>query len=772
MATTDDLVISIRADLDQLNRQLQQVDQRLNNTQQQGQQTGQSLDDSFSSASDSAKQLAAAIGIATAAIVGMSAATSNSVREFNSLANSLGLSYRQLERLNAVAAASNLETDMMIDLAKTLNEQVGEAVNGNKDYEDSFKRLGLSMSDLSRMGTDEQLLTVAQALSEVSNQADKAQIGGTLFGDNWLPALKLTEQNVKALTDQYDQFNKKLNDTDVTRLIELDKAFDNAIAGLEATAKSITSQLAPALTVATQKFNELFNVDADNELQPKITLLTDLTINFSAVVVNVASVVRGAFELIGAAIGKVGAVFGGIFGGAFWAMFDAVASSIGYIVKGYQELYNVYAKFSNAEPIKVIEPPNGAIFEGYMNIIKDVSGTAGAMLESGLSNFVDGLTGKAGQAIKKEMEDAALAVGGASKETTKTTAKGGSSVGEEERKKLEELKKASAEYLNTLEEASLNEEQLLNKHRDDALKQLDDYLKSNAITNEQHRQGELSIWAVYFQKMGELSQKHYDAELQKLIDQQTREDELLKIKQDAGLKVLEEANLAGQTELEILENNHAAKMEALRGLAEVSTGLDQEIKNAELILEQEHQAKKLDILLGTQNKFLAITKTFQKSTLDGALAFFAADFGGFSQHSRKMFELQKAAKTAQIILSTPAAVSAAMQAGWSQGAALGGFGAPALAAAYGAAALAQQVGQLRAIQSASFGGGSAGGASAGGGGAISTPQTEQAQQPLTQRFVNISLSGNDNTLYSKDGVRQLINRINEEVKDGATLRVL
>ena len=46
-----------------LNRQLQQVDQRLNNTQQQGQQTGQSIDDSFSGASDSVKNLAAAIGV-------------------------------------------------------------------------------------------------------------------------------------------------------------------------------------------------------------------------------------------------------------------------------------------------------------------------------------------------------------------------------------------------------------------------------------------------------------------------------------------------------------------------------------------------------------------------------------------------------------------------------------------------------------------------------------------------------------------------------------
>jgi len=38
MATTDDLVISLRADVTQLQNSLQQVNQQLNNTQQQGQQ--------------------------------------------------------------------------------------------------------------------------------------------------------------------------------------------------------------------------------------------------------------------------------------------------------------------------------------------------------------------------------------------------------------------------------------------------------------------------------------------------------------------------------------------------------------------------------------------------------------------------------------------------------------------------------------------------------------------------------------------------------------
>ena len=82
--------------------------------------------------------------------------------------------------------------------------------------------------------------------------------------------------------------------------------------------------------------------------------------------------------------------------------------------------------------------------------------------------------------------------------------------------------------------------------------------------------------------------------------------------------------------------------------------------------------------------------------------------------------------------------------------------------------------QLRAIQSASFGGGSSGGGG-GGGGAPSVGSVgggQEQQQPLTQRFVNINLSGSDNSMYSKGAVRDLITRINEEVKDGAVLRVL
>ena len=63
-----------------------------------------------------------------------------------------------------------------------------------------------------------------------------------------------------------------------------------------------------------------------------------------------------------------------------------------------------------------------------------------------------------------------------------------------------------------------------------------------------------------------------------------------------------------------------------------------------MIPEQEHQTKRLDMILGTGSKNSKYDKRISKGQLQGAISFFAADFGGLSQHSRKLFELTKAAR--------------------------------------------------------------------------------------------------------------------------------
>jgi hypothetical protein len=104
------------------------------------------------------------------------------------------------------------------------------------------------------------------------------------------------------------------------------------------------------------------------------------------------------------------------------------------------------------------------------------------------------------------------------------------------------------------------------------------------------------------------------------------------------------------------------------------------------------------------------------------------------------------------------------------------IGGPVVGAAFGAAALASQLANLRQIQAATFGGGANGGGGGGGAGVgasgAASAEPQQQQAPITQRFVNVSVFGEENTMYSRDSVLKLMQRIGEEVKDGAVLRVV
>ena len=133
-----------------------------------------------------------------------------------------------------------------------------------------------------------------------------------------------------------------------------------------------------------------------------------------------------------------------------------------------------------------------------------------------------------------------------------------------------------------------------------------------------------------------------------------------------------------------------------------------------------------------------------------------------NSESRKMFEVGKAAAMAQVLIDTPKAAMSA----YSAMAGIPVVG-PALGAAAAAAAIASGMSQLQNIKSTSFGGG--GGGSGGidaGGGAVGGASAEP--QEIVQRTdVAVTLVGDN---FGGDGVVNLIDRLNEAVGDGATLR--
>lgn len=766
MATTDDLVISLRADVTQLQNSLQQVNQQLNNTQQQGQQATNSLSNGFGQTTKSIMAFRAAIATATAAAGLLFTTTNNGVREFNSLANSLNLTYNQLARLRSVSEGANLETDMMIDLAKTLNEQIGEAANGNKDFEESFARLGLSMSELTKLGVDEQLITVANALGQVSSQADKAQIGATLFGDNWLPALKLTEVNVKTLASEFDKLSPKLDDLDVSRAIEADKEFDKLIANLRTTTEIVSSDLSPAFTVATRNLNAMFNVDG-SDLENNISVLTFLSIELGAQLINIFTATNGIVKITAASIGTLGNMIVMGLGVPIAGVMDIYNTNVAFFTNLLIKTHNAYKSLMGEkfEPLELVKINKTEMIDELVKTVKDTKAVLEGLAAEGIADFASGIGGKAGAAFRDEAINEATQVKNKNKTGEPTAPKGGGDDGDAA-KKAEELRKDAQELLKQTLESNMSELQLQGVHFQNLLSQLKKFNDQKALSDSEYKAGVLAANEAF---NNDIIQQVLDANAKEeaaLLEKQTAEDEYRTNRINSIQQVIEESRRAGLTELELLDEQHQKKMDKLAELQVGEETFKDELKQAELQKELAHSAKKLDIMMGTGSKIQELTKAFQKGQLDGTLAFFAADFGGFSQHSRKMFELNKAAKTAQVLLNIPDSVSTAIAIGMKFG--------PVTAAAFGAAALAMQLGQLRAIQSASFGGGSSG-----GGGGVSAPSVgsvgggqEQQQQPLTQRFVNINLSGSDNSMYSKGAVRDLITRINEEVKDGAVLMVL
>jgi hypothetical protein len=348
-------------------------------------------------------------------------------------------------------------------------------------------------------------------------------------------------------------------------------------------------------------------------------------------------------------------------------------------------------------------------------------------------------------------------------------------------KQFEQLKEQAQKELNVILEKNMSEDQLEKKHYKEQSESLKAHLQDGTLTKSEYLSGIIALNEQADKKTTELMIAQHEAET--AINEKNAEEDFAQhaaineknaeedfAQHAARLEqlgiLMDGVRQGGMTELEIMDAQHIEKMQKLTDIAAAEKDLQDVINGIKIEAEAQYQAKRLDLILGTGNKIQTMQRAFEKGNLQGALSFFAADFGGFSQHSRKMFELTKAARLAEAAMLVPSSVLKAYEFG-------AGIGGPIVGAAFGAAALASQLANLRAIQSASFGGGGSSGSSGGSGGGASIPssQGQQEQAPLQQRFVNIGLSGSDNTMYTKDAVRELIKRLNEEVKDGAVLRV-
>lgn len=235
--------------------------------------------------------------------------------------------------------------------------------------------------------------------------------------------------------------------------------------------------------------------------------------------------------------------------------------------------------------------------------------------------------------------------------------------------------------------------------------------------------------------------------------------------QEEAEKFLNGIRESHMTELELLDKNHEDKAAKLQEYRDMDLISEQAYNEAQQTMAEDYTAKRRTILeqqYADEIKMINMTNLAKASQV---AAGFNQMIGTAGQHNRKLFEIQKAARIAEAALSIPATVISAYRTGSE-------LGGPILGASFAAVAFAAQMVQLRQLQSASFGSSSSGGGATGGSSASTSTGADQAPSAKPQsRYVNVTLADDGGGMYSKTSVRKLIERIGEEVKDGAVLGV-
>ena len=778
MATTDDLIIAIRADMGQLQNQLNSVNAQLLRTQQQGH-----------GASDAIKGMAVQFLSLGAAIAGLQKLVEVN-REF-------GILKAGLETATGSAQGANDAFIALQDFAKTTPYDLAQATSAFtqlvnlgltpseralKSYGDTSAALGKDLKQMVEAVADASTGQFERLLEfgiKSKNQGDT--IAFTFKGTT-----EVVKNNAAAIEEHLIRLGEiNFTDAAIKRMESLDGAISNLGDSWDAFFYQLgqaggTDVLRDSFLAVGRALDEVNAMLSSGEMQGYIEAIG---LSFQQWTDDVRTFTEDTTILLEQwsndnqdALGDLSGFLGKAFSEMpqnLHAFFALMANELKDFVRDAEIYGRKFANFLN--PFSVTYNLSGHLADGereYQEAIQKI-------LEDR-----DKVTQRSSDRKAKAKDDRALddimtswnkeyntgdrleGFGGKKKDTKEGESDKDKKAKEKAAKQFEQLKEQAQKELNAILEKNMSEDQLDSKHYNDDVNKLQSHLDKKLISKQQYQAGVLALDSAFNDKIIEdiIAQSEKEAEINAKIAEDDFAEHAARLEQ-LGI-LMDGVRQGGMTELELMDDQHKQKMQKMSDFRAADAAEQAIIDQLKIEAEAQHQAKRLDLILGTGNKIQTMQRAFEKGNLQGALSFFAADFGGMSQHSRKMFELTKAARLADAALSIPSTVIEAAR----QGTKIGGW---PLGLAMGAAAAASQLANLRAIQSASFGGGGSGGSSGGSGSAPSIPssQGQQEQAPLQQRFVNIGLSGSDNTMYTKDSVRELIKRLNEEVKDGAVLRV-
>lgn len=737
------LHVSLSADSADFERGMDKVEDKSKEAAQKVEEDGERISDAIKGyAAEMAASLAAAFAIAN-----MADRIKEQIDYADSLADVAARSLQSAEALSAFEYALHFQDATLQDYTdglQKMTQNIAAASEGAKEQSLIFETLGIEIRDNENMvrQSGEVMMEFANKLASMSDGATKTQLAMDILGKSagpaLLPFLSQGQEGIEEFTKEAERMGLVISTDFSNKAGEFNDTLDKIGFAAKGAWRTIAQDLTPTLTDLGKAFLD-------------VTEKSDAT--HKALTVPLEIVLRG--------VGTVAIAFEGLveLTGQTFALVAALAK------EGFQAAFeNPFGERNHAKAFDaILNDP--AMF----NKMKEIGSRLQLVIYGSPEQQQEAADAAAETAKKNQtklFEDTKNRLAKEQAERDKAKAK--------KEKEDDDAKKAREKLLQDvvkLEQSFLTPLQAEELAYQNSVTMVRKAIEDKVIAKQRGNELEASLAIEHSDKIYKIQQdamKAYndayiaDQERVKAAQEKIKADaELIAAGQQEGFSFVSGIVLDGSGELAKLEADHNAKMAKLAELREAEKISDDEYFLAKEEAERQHAARRLDIQLGTGGAMQKLSDEFNKGMLKGTLQFFAADFGGFSAHSRKVFEAQKAAKTAQILLNIPESVSNSYAAGTK-------IGGPIVGAAFAAAALATQLGQLKSIQSQSFGGGSVAGGAPPALPASSSPtsQAEQrAEQPTLTTYVRIP---EDAILTG----RKMLDFIDEALGDGKQLNNL
>ncbi len=222
MATLDELVVRIKADASQLDRELRRVN---GTVRQSATQMGGAL------TTLKGQFLALVPALSAATVVAFGKAAVDAAGRINDLGQQIGFAATTLSALETPLARNGATLDQFGAAVNLMNANIGQAASGGREMIRAFDALGLSVTTLLTLSPEEQFYAITEALAGVEEQYKQTDVGRAIFGRgfaNLLPLIKEGKGDLREIARTARDLSDALGESTLTRIDAFGDALSEA----------------------------------------------------------------------------------------------------------------------------------------------------------------------------------------------------------------------------------------------------------------------------------------------------------------------------------------------------------------------------------------------------------------------------------------------------------------------------------------------------------------------------------------------------------------